>query len=95
MLPLVYTWPYALFFWAAFIWVFAPEVRVVSGRSGPAVTPYDAHSKRLILVGQGLAMFAAFGIAARLRATTLTHRVLWFWVGLGAMIAGGLLRRHC
>jgi protein-S-isoprenylcysteine O-methyltransferase Ste14 len=59
------------------------------------VTPYDAHSKRLILVGQGLALFAAFGIAARLRSATLTHRVVWFWIGFGAMIAGGLLRRHC
>jgi protein-S-isoprenylcysteine O-methyltransferase Ste14 len=92
---LVYTWPYALFFWGVFIWVFAPEVRVVSGRAEPTATPYDAHSKRLIVIGQGLAMFAAFGIAVTGRVAALPHRTLLFWFGLGAMIGGGLLRRHC
>lgn len=91
----VYTWPYAFFFWAVFVWAFAPEFRVVSGRQEPSTTPHDAHSKRLILVGQGVAMLAAFAIAAMVPSATLAHRLWFFWVGLGAIISGGLLRRHC
>lgn len=57
-----YTWPYALVFWRAFLWAFAPESRVVSGRREPPYTPHDRHSK-LIVLGQGAAVFAAFLIA--------------------------------
>ena len=92
---LIYTWPYAIFFWAVFVWAFAPEFRVVSGRREPPATPHDAHSKRLILVGQGVAVFAAFAIAAKVPSATLAYRTWFFWLGLGAIISGGLLRRHC
>jgi protein-S-isoprenylcysteine O-methyltransferase Ste14 len=92
---LVYTWPYALVFWGVFLWAFAPEFRIVSRRREPSATPQDAHSKRIIAVGQGLAAFAAFTIAVRVPSAALTHRVWWFWAGLGAIVAGSLLRRHC
>jgi protein-S-isoprenylcysteine O-methyltransferase Ste14 len=40
-------------------------------------------------------MFVAFGIAARVRVAAVPHRIILFWLGVAAMIAGGLLRRHC
>jgi protein-S-isoprenylcysteine O-methyltransferase Ste14 len=92
---LIFTWPYALIYWAVFVWTFAPESRVVSKQREPKVTPHDAHSKAFILVGQGLAMLAAHVIAARVAATALPHRVWLFWIGLGTLVAGSLLRRHC
>lgn len=92
---LVYTWPYALFFWGVFLWAFAPESRIITRRREPSATQQDANSKRLIAVGQGLAAFAAFAIAARIPSAALPHRVWWFWAGLGAIVAGSLLRRHC
>ena len=97
MMPrlVIYTWPYALFFWAVFLWAFAPEFRIVSRRQEPSTTPQDANSKRLIAVGQGLATFAAFAIAATVPSATLAHRMWLFWVGLSAIIGGSLLRRHC
>jgi protein-S-isoprenylcysteine O-methyltransferase Ste14 len=91
----VYTWPYALFFWAVFFWAFAPEFRLISRRQEPSTTPQDANSKRLIAVGQGLASFAAFAIAATVPSATLAHPLWAFWVGLSAIVGGSLLRRHC
>src|ERR1700730_7930208 len=97
MMPrlVIYTWPYAVFFWAVVLWAFAPEFRIVSRRREPSATPQDAHSKALIAVGQGLAGFAAFAIAVTVPSATLTHRVWLFWAGVGAIIGGSLLRRHC
>ena len=92
---IVYTWPYALVFWAVLVWAFTPEFRIVSRRQEPSATPQDANSKLLIAVGQGLAIFAAFGIAAAVPSATLAHGVWLFWVGVSAIIGGSLLRRHC
>jgi protein-S-isoprenylcysteine O-methyltransferase Ste14 len=91
----IYTWPYALFFWAAFVWAFAPEFRIVTRRQEPSATPQDANSKRLIAIGQGLGGFAAFGFAAAVPSAALSHRMWAFWIGLITLIAGSLLRRHC
>jgi protein-S-isoprenylcysteine O-methyltransferase Ste14 len=46
-------------------------------------------------VGQGLATFAAFAIAATVQSATLAHPLWSFWVGLSAIVGGSLLRRHC
>ncbi len=91
----IYTWPYAVFFWVVFVWAFAPEFRIISRRREPSTTPQDANSKLLIAVSQGLASFAAFAIAANVPSAALPHRVWLFWIGLSAIIGGSLLRRHC
>jgi protein-S-isoprenylcysteine O-methyltransferase Ste14 len=93
--PLVYTWPYAIVFWGVFVWAFAPEVRVVSSKPDRASASQDAHSKRLIMIGQGVAMLAAFTIAAKVPSGMLPHGVWCFWIGVGALAGGSLLRRHC
>jgi protein-S-isoprenylcysteine O-methyltransferase Ste14 len=93
--PLVYTWPYALIFWAVFFWAFAPEFRVVVPRDGASPSAQDAGSKRLILAGQGVAALSAFWIAAAVRSASLPQRVWLFWLGLAVVAGGSLLRRHC
>jgi protein-S-isoprenylcysteine O-methyltransferase Ste14 len=96
MPPLVvFSWPYGLFFLAVFLWAFAPEFRIFARRTELSTSPQDAGSKRLIAVGQGLAMFAAFWIAARMPSAKLPYRFALFWAGLAAIIGGSLLRRHC
>lgn len=90
----VFTWPYALVFWAVFIWAFAPEFRIVR-RADEQLSPQDAHSKRVIEAGQALAAFAAFAIAATVPTAALPHRLWFFAAGVCTIIAGSLLRRHC
>jgi protein-S-isoprenylcysteine O-methyltransferase Ste14 len=92
---LIYTWPYALLFWATFIWTFGPEARVISGKREPPSTPHDASSKRLIVFGQGLAMITAFAVAATIPSAALPHPARLFAAGVALMVVGRLLRRHC
>lgn len=91
----VYTWPYALVFWIAFVWAFAPEFKIIGRTQEPSDTPQDANSKRLIMNGQGFAMLAAFAIAAAVPAAAFPQKLWLFWIGLSVMICGSLLRRHC
>ena len=96
MPPLVvFSWPYGIFFLVVLFWAFAPEFRIVSRSTEPATSPQDAGSKWLIAVGQGLAVFAAFWIAASVPSARLPHRFSLFWLGLVTIIGGSLLRRHC
>ena len=95
MVPVVFSWPYALVFWAVFVWAFGPEFRVVSRRKGAPVSRQDAGSKRVIMVTQPLGMLAAFVIAAHMRWAALPGPVWLFWVGIASIVCGSLLRRHC
>jgi protein-S-isoprenylcysteine O-methyltransferase Ste14 len=92
---LVYTWPYALAFWAVFVWVYAPESAIIARRQEPSSTPQDAHSKTILLIGGGIAMAAGFAAASFAPSGSLAPAVLWFWFGVATLIAGSLLRRHC
>lgn len=89
------TWPYALFFWAVFIWAFAPEFRIVARPHERTDTSQDANSKRLIMQAGGAATFIAFSVAAWMPVGALPHAVVLFWIGLCVLVAGSLLRRHC
>lgn len=91
----VFTWPYALFFWAVFLWAFAPEFRIVGRAQQAPDSAHDAKSLQFILLGQGLATFAGFGLAAAVPAAALPHSIWVFWAGLCVIIGGSLLRRHC
>jgi protein-S-isoprenylcysteine O-methyltransferase Ste14 len=96
MPPLVvFSWPYGLLFLAVMFWAFTPEFRIFSRQTGPATSPQDAGSKLVIAVGQGLAMCAAFLIAASVPSAGLPHPFALFWAGLATIIGGSLLRRHC
>jgi protein-S-isoprenylcysteine O-methyltransferase Ste14 len=94
MRPLITVWPYTLVFWLVFIWAYATE-SVLTVRTGSVAGKQDAGSLRLILSTQFVAIAAAFIIASNVRAGSLPHLRVWFWTGLGAMVAGSLLRRHC
>ena len=92
---LIYTWPYALFFWLVSLWAFSPEFRIIRARPDSSTPSQDANSKRLIIFGQGIATVAAFVIAGAVPAAAFSHRETWFWIGLCLIVAGSLLRRHC
>jgi protein-S-isoprenylcysteine O-methyltransferase Ste14 len=89
--PLPFTWPYALPFWLAFFWAFAPEFGVL--RTAPK-SKADAGSMLVIMVVNQLAMFLGFGLAW-LRFGTMPGGIVTFAAGVALLIAGSLLRRHC
>lgn len=98
MRPLPFVWPYWLLFWAVFLWAFSPEYRIVRDARKPAARPdsADAGSVRLIILGMGVASIIAFPLAwvAALRLPAAWQPVA-FGIGMAALTAGSLLRRHC
>jgi protein-S-isoprenylcysteine O-methyltransferase Ste14 len=95
MKPLPYVWPYALAFWAVFIWAFLPEARI-TGRARRLAGASDAKSVQVLLYGMAVAFFAAFPLSwVPALQFPPAHRVAIFWFGVAMLVAGSLLRRHC
>jgi protein-S-isoprenylcysteine O-methyltransferase Ste14 len=94
MMPLPFVWPYALLFWALFVWAFWPEFRIVR-RARRAAGAKDAKSVQVILVGQAIAGLAAWPLAWVRALQFPGNRVVVFLIGMAVLVAGSLLRRHC
>ncbi|HJP60500.1 MAG TPA: isoprenylcysteine carboxylmethyltransferase family protein [Gemmatimonadaceae bacterium] len=98
MRPLPFVWPYALVFWAVYIWAFAPEWRIVrEGVKGSrrAESP-DSGSLRLLLTGQWIALMAAFLLAFfNIWAFPASLIRPVFAAGVTLILLGSLLRRYC
>lgn len=92
---LVFTWPYALAFWCVYVWAFLPEFAIIARKHEPVDSPQDAHSKRLLSVVGGLAVFSAFFCAFGFPQFGLAHPHAMFWTGMALLLGGSLLRRHC
>ena len=98
MRPLPFVWPYALVFWAVYIWAFTPEWRVVqqgfegAKRQGSR----DSGSVRVIAAGMWIALFLAFALAF-VRAWSFPQRAQlpMFAAGASLILLGSLLRRYC
>ena len=98
MRPLPFVWPYALVFWAAYVWAFGPEWRIVrEGVKGSrsAESP-DSGSLRLLLTGQWIALMAAL-LLAFFHVWPFPAGVIrpLFALGVTLLLLGSLLRRYC
>lgn len=98
MKPLPFSWPYALVFWAIYIWAFLPEWKVVRGgmEGAKRADSKDSGSIRVILVGSWIALVLAFPLAF-VRAWMFTPRLQLplFAIGISMILLGSLLRRYC
>jgi len=98
MRPLPFVWPYGLLFWTAFIWAFWPEYQIVrrAQKAASRADSKDAGSVRVITAGGSIASVIAFPLAwvSFLRFPAAWQPVV-FVIGVAALIAGSLLRRHC
>lgn len=93
--PLPFVWPYALVFWAVFLWAYVPEFRIVR-RAGVAKTETDAKSLQVILLGQSISSFAAFCLAwLSMLQFPSGWRMPTFVIGVATLAAASLFRRHC
>ena len=97
-MPLPFVFPYALVFWATYVWAFLPEYPIVRSSRQRARQPgsRDAGSLKVILYGIGLASTAAFALAW-VEPLRVPRQLDPFVFGLGLMllVGGSALRRHC
>jgi protein-S-isoprenylcysteine O-methyltransferase Ste14 len=98
MRPLPFVWPYALIFWAVYVWAFFPEWKIV--RSGYQATKSedskDSGSLKVIMGGMWVALLVAY-VLPFVSAGSFPRR--WqlplFAAGVLMIVLGSLLRRYC
>lgn len=96
IVPLPFVYPFAVAFWALFALVFIPEFLLIRKLGRQRRAGQDRGSARVIVLGNTIGGWIAFGLAFWLpRATIVAHRRAVFWAGLVLIAVGGLLRRHC
>jgi protein-S-isoprenylcysteine O-methyltransferase Ste14 len=98
MRPLPFVWPYALIFWAIYVWAFLPEWKVVqSGRKGVKdANSKDSGSLKVILAGMWVALLIAYPVAfVKAWAFPQSWQLPLFVVGVLLIVLGSLLRRYC
>jgi len=96
--PLPFTWPFALVFWAVYVWAFFPEWKVVQGgiKGAKDAGSKDSGSLRVLLGGMWIALFLAFPLAfVRAWSFPLREQLPLFVAGLLLIVSGSLLRRYC
>lgn len=98
MRPLPFVWPYALIFWAIYVWAFLPEWKVVQGgREGVKdANSKDSGSLKVILAGMWVALLIAYPLAfVKAWAFPQRWQLPLFVVGVLLIVLGSLLRRYC
>jgi protein-S-isoprenylcysteine O-methyltransferase len=98
MRPLPFVWPYALVFWAVYVWAFLPEWKVVQGgRKGiKSADSKDSGSLKVILGGMWVALLLAYPLAF-VKAWVFPQgwQLPLFVIGMLMIVLGSLLRRYC
>jgi protein-S-isoprenylcysteine O-methyltransferase Ste14 len=98
MRPLPFVWPYALVFWAVYVWAFLPEWKVVQGGRKGAKDPNsrDSGSLQVIVAGMWMALILAYLLAfVKTGAFPPRWQLPLFVVGILLIVLGSLLRRYC
>jgi protein-S-isoprenylcysteine O-methyltransferase len=98
MRPLPFVWPYALVFWAVYVWAFLPEWKVVQGgREGAKdANSKDSGSLKVILGGMWAALIIAYPLAfVKAWAFPQRWQLPLFVAGVLLIVIGSLLRRYC
>ena len=94
MTPLPFVWPHALLFWSVDIWAFIPEFKIVR-KARKTSDAQDEKSKQVILVGNALGFLGAIVMAFIPALQIVRYRLASFYLGIGLLFLGSLLRRHC
>lgn len=95
--PLPFTWPFFILFWAVYIWVFIPEIKIVARAAyQPKIPDEDQGSLSVVAIGFSISMFLAFFLPFLFPTAKLPGEALvWFSLGMVIIVSGSLLRRHC
>ena len=99
MRPLPFVWPYALVFWAVYVWSFLPEMQVVRGgvEGAKSADSKDSGSIKVLLGGMWIAMMIGFSLSFIMRTGSFPPdaQIPVFVIGVALLILGSLLRRWC
>jgi protein-S-isoprenylcysteine O-methyltransferase Ste14 len=98
MRPLPFVWPYALVFWAIYVWAFLPEWRIVQGgREGAKhAASKDSGSIKVLLGGMWAALLIAYPLAfVKAGSFPRSWQLPLFVVGVLMIFLGSVLRRYC
>jgi protein-S-isoprenylcysteine O-methyltransferase Ste14 len=98
MRPLPFVWPYALVFWAVYVWSFLPEMKVVRGgvEGAKSADSKDSGSLKVLLGGMWVALTLGFFLSfVKAGSFPPGAQIPVFVVGLALLILGSLLRRWC
>jgi protein-S-isoprenylcysteine O-methyltransferase Ste14 len=98
MIPPPFVWPYALVFWAVYVWAMVPEVRIIrrarieSRQSGSK----DRGSVKVMTAAMSTALVLAFPLAfVDAWAFSQSRHSEIFALGILVIVLGSLLRRYC
>lgn len=98
MRPPPFVWPYALIFWAAFMWALLPETMILrrAREAAKNADSKDHGSVRVMAAGMSAALVLAFPLAflERWSFPEARHRA-FFVAGMLLLVLGSLLRRYC
>jgi len=98
MRPLPFVWPYALVFWAVYVWAFLPEWKVVAGgaEGAKSADSKDSGSLKVLLGGMWIALLVAFLLAfKKVWSFPISAQLPLFGIGVLMIVLGSLLRRYC
>jgi protein-S-isoprenylcysteine O-methyltransferase Ste14 len=96
--PLPFVWPYALVFWAVYVWSFIPEWKVLRGgfEGVKSADSKDDGSLRVLLGGMWIALLLSFPLAfVRAWMFPMRARLPIFAAGVTLILLGSVLRRYC
>jgi protein-S-isoprenylcysteine O-methyltransferase Ste14 len=96
--PLPFVWPYALVFWAVYVWSFIPEWKVLRGgfEGVKSADSKDDGSLRVLLGGMWIALLLSFPLAfVRAWMFPTRARLPIFAAGVTLILLGSVLRRYC
>ena len=98
MKPPPFLWPYALIFWAVYVWAMVPEMKILrrAREESKNADSKDSGSMRVMTVAMSAALLLAFPLAflERWSFPEPRHRSL-FAAGMVLVVLGSLLRRYC
>ena len=98
MRPPPFVWPYALVFWAVYVWALFPEIRIIrrAREASKNAESKDYGSVRVMTTAMSVALILAFPLAFVERwSFPISRRGVFFAAGVMLLVLGSLLRRYC
>jgi protein-S-isoprenylcysteine O-methyltransferase Ste14 len=98
MIPPPFAWPYALVFWAVYVWAMVPEARIIrrARKTSQEAGSKDRGSVKVMTAAMSTALVIAFPLAFVDRwAFSESRETEVFAFGILLMVLGSLLRRYC